>query len=102
MGADSGAVFIRLADIVRANRDQPAIRNFELTIELHKPFRLPAILGTETSAAEDENHRILSLQLGELPAFRGVVGKLIVGQDGTWNNVRSHAKSSIVGCASVV
>src|SRR6266516_6168285 len=43
---------------------------------------------------------MLSLQFGELPAFRGVVGKLIVGEDSPWNNVRSHMKSSIVGCAS--
>jgi len=37
---------------------------------------------------------MLSLQLGELPALRGVVGKLIVGEDSPWNNVRSHVKSS--------
>ena len=36
---------------------------------------------------------MLSLQFGELPAFRGVVGKLIVGEDSPWNNVRSHIKS---------
>ena len=35
-------------------------------MELNKPLSLPAVLGTETSAAEGENHRILSLQLGEL------------------------------------
>jgi hypothetical protein len=30
------------------------------------------------------------LQLGELPAFRGVVGKLVIGENSTRNNVRSH------------
>ena len=38
-------------------------------MELNKPLSLPAVLGTETSAAEYENHRILSLQLGELAAW---------------------------------
>ena len=92
VGADSAAIFIRQSDIVGANRDKPAIGNLELTMEFSKPFRLPAVLGLETSAAEDENHRMLSLQFGELPAFCGVVGKLIVGEDNPWNNVRSHIK----------
>jgi hypothetical protein len=69
-------------------------------MEFNKPFSLPAVLGAETSAAEDENHWMLSLQLGELPAFRGVVGKLIVGEYSSWNNVRSHMKSYIVAFAS--
>jgi hypothetical protein len=33
---------------------------------------------------------MLSLQFGELPAFRGVVGKLIIGESGPWNDVSSH------------
>jgi hypothetical protein len=37
------------------------------------------------------------LQFGERPAFPGVVGKLIVGEDSLWNNVWSHIKSSLVG-----
>ena len=100
VGADSAAIFIRQSDIVGANRDKPAIGNLELTMEFNKPFSLPAVLGAETSTAEDQNHWMLSLQFGELPAFRGVVGKLIVGEDSPWNNVRSHVKSSGVGCAS--
>jgi hypothetical protein len=59
-------------------------------MELNESFRLPAVLGAETAAAEDKNHWMLCLQFGELPAFRGVVGKLIVGEDSPWNNVRSH------------
>jgi len=66
-------------------------------MELDKPLGLPAVLGAETSVAEYENHRMLSLEFGELPVFRGVVGKLIVGEDGPGNNVRSHLKSSAVG-----
>jgi hypothetical protein len=90
VGADSAAIFIRLCDIVGANRDQPAIANLYLTMELNKPFSVPPILGAETSAAEDENHWVWSLQFGELSMFRGVIGKLIVGEDGPRNNVRSH------------
>jgi hypothetical protein len=43
---------------------------------------------------------MLSLQIGELPALCGVVGKPVVGEDGSWNDVRSHLKSSTVGIAS--
>src|SRR6202045_4570410 len=60
---------------------------------------LPGILWAVTSATEDENHWILSLQCGELPAFRGVIGKLIVRKDSPWNNVRSHRKEEVdVSC----
>jgi hypothetical protein len=68
-------------------------------MDFSKPFSLLAILGAETSTAENENYGMLSLQFGELSAFRSVVGKLIDGEDGGWNNVRSHGKSSTVGCA---
>jgi hypothetical protein len=100
VGADAGAILIRLGDVVGANRDQPAIGNLQLTMECNKPFRLPAVLGAETSATEDEDHRMLSLQFGEFPAFRGVVGKLVVGEYSPWNNVGSRMESSTVGCAS--
>jgi hypothetical protein len=100
VGADSAAVFIRLTDIVGAYRDKPAVANLELAMELNKPFSLPAILGAETSAAEDENHGMLSLQVGELPVFRGVVGKLIVGEDSPWNNFSSQAEPSLLESAS--
>jgi hypothetical protein len=32
-------------------------------MKLNKPFVLAAVLGAETSAAQDQNHRVLSLQL---------------------------------------
>jgi hypothetical protein len=100
VGTDSAAIFTRLSNIVGANRDEPAIPNLELTMELDQPLSLPAVLGSVTSAAEDEDQWILSLQFGELPVFRGVVGKLVVGEDGPGNNVRSHIKSSSLGCVS--
>jgi hypothetical protein len=65
-------------------------------MELDKSFSLPAVLGAVPSAAEDENHRMLALQLGELPALRGVVGQFVVGEDSPWNNVRAHMKSSLI------
>jgi hypothetical protein len=65
-------------------------------MKLNKPFMLAAVLGAVPSAAEDENHGILSLQFRELPAFHGVVGKLITGEDSPWDYVRSHMKSSSI------
>jgi len=94
VGANSTAILIRLSDIVGADCDQAAIANLELTMELNQPFSLPALFGAEASPAEDENHRVLSLQFGELPALSAIVGKFIVGEDSPRNNVRSHLKSS--------
>jgi len=77
-----------LAEIVAAMEIQ--ICPDEKRNPVDQPFGLPAVLGAVTSAAEDENHWMLTLQFGELPALRGVVGKLIVGKDSPWNDVRSH------------
>jgi len=49
-------------------------------VKLKKSFMLPAILGTITSAAENENHRMLSLEFRELPTLRRVIGKLVIGE----------------------
>jgi hypothetical protein len=87
VSTDSGAIFVRLGDIVGANGDKAAVGNLKLMMELNKQFRLPAVLGTETSAAEDENHRMLSVQFGKLSPLRGVFGKLIVGEYRPWNDV---------------
>jgi hypothetical protein len=100
VSADTAAIFVRLSDVVGTDRDKPAIANLHLTMEFKKPFSLSTVLGAESAAAEDEHHGMLSLQFGELPPFRGLVGKLIVGEDSPGNNVRSHRKPSTVGCAS--
>jgi hypothetical protein len=63
-------------------------------MEFKNPFMLSAVLGAESAADEDEHHRVLALQLRELPAFRRVIGKFVVGENGPWNNVRSHIKIS--------
>jgi hypothetical protein len=93
VSADSAAIFVGLGDIVGADGDQPAIGNLEFAVKLDQQLGLSAVLGAIASAAEHENHRMLPLQFGELPAFRGVVGKLVVGEDGSGDNVRSHGES---------
>jgi hypothetical protein len=60
---------------------------------LEEPLMLPAILGAETSAAQDEDQGMWSLQFGKLPPFRPVVGQLVVGKDSPGNNVGSHKRS---------
>jgi hypothetical protein len=90
MSADTAAIFVRLGNVVGADRDKAAIANFHLTMEFKKPFSLSAVLGAETAAAENEDHRVLALQLGELPVFPGVIRKLVVGEDSPGNDVVSH------------
>ncbi len=87
--ADPGSKLIRLGDVVRADRDQPAIAYFKLTVKLKKSFMLPVVLGTIAPAAENENHGMVFLQ------FRGVVGQLVVRKDRSGNDVRSHGKPSL-------
>jgi hypothetical protein len=60
-------------------------------MELHESFRLPAVLRAEPSATQHEDHRMLPLQIGQLPPFRGVVGEFVVGEDGARHDVGSHA-----------
>src|SRR6185503_3215111 len=83
-----------LRDGVRADRDEPAVPHLELAMEFKQPLRLAPVLGAVTAAAQDEDHRIRSLEFGELPALRGVIGKLVVGEQRPGNDVRSHLDSS--------
>src|ERR1700738_3266820 len=99
VSADSAAIFVRLGDIVGADRDHPAIANLHLTMELQQTFCLTAIFWAEAAAAKDEPHGILSLQLGEFSMLRGMVAQLIVGENSSRHHVGSHLKSSIVWCA---
>jgi hypothetical protein len=43
---------------------------------------LPAVLGTEPSSTEDKNHRLLSLQFGELAVFGSLIRKIVIGECG--------------------
>jgi hypothetical protein len=97
VGVDSAAKFVRASDVVGADRDELAITNFDFTMELNQPLRLPAVLGSIAAAAQDEDHRILALELGELPASGGVVGQLVIGEDGSGNDVSAHENSSTCG-----
>jgi hypothetical protein len=63
VGADSGAVFVGLGDAVGADGDESTVAYLHLAMELDEELRLTAILGAEASAAQDEHHRVLSLQL---------------------------------------
>jgi hypothetical protein len=58
---NSGAEFIRLGYVVSADRDQAAIANLKLPVELNKAFVLPAVFWAKTSPAKNENHWMLSL-----------------------------------------
>jgi hypothetical protein len=92
MSTDPTAIFIRLNDAVGADRDEAAIGNRKLPMELNKPLGLPAVLGAVTAAAENEHHRVLSLQIGKLAALSCVVGQLVIGKDRPWNDVGSHLR----------
>jgi hypothetical protein len=59
-------------------------------MELPESFGMPTVFGAVTATAQNKNHRMLPLQIGELPAFRGVVGELVIGEHSPRNNVGSH------------
>jgi hypothetical protein len=63
-------ISVILSVLIVTNRQS----NFQLAMERQKPFCLPSVLRTEASAADDQNHWILPLELGEPAAFRGVIG----------------------------
>src|SRR5271165_7340042 len=73
MRADAAAKFVGLYDVVGADRNQPAITNLHFAVKLDKSLSLPTILRAVAAAAQDDDHRILSLQLRELSALCGVV-----------------------------
>jgi hypothetical protein len=95
VSADTGTIFVRLSDVVGTDRDKPAITNLHLTMEFKKPFSLSPVLGAEAAAAQDEDHGMLALQLGEFPALRRLVGKFVVGENGPWNYIGPHKISSV-------
>lgn len=90
MGANSAAKFIGLDNVVGSDCDQPAICNLELAVELNEAFVLPTLLWAETAATENKNHRIWPLEFREPPTLGAMVGKLVIGEDSTWNNIISH------------
>ena len=81
MRADPGPEFICVGDVVCADRHQPAITDFHLTMELKQSFMLPAIFRAISAAAENHDHRIQRLQLGQLAMFPGLIRKLVIWED---------------------
>jgi hypothetical protein len=63
-------------------------------MQFDKEFGLPAVLGTKTSAAEYENHRMLTLQLRKLTAFGSMVSQFVVRKERAGDNVGSHIKTT--------
>ena len=61
MRTNSATIFIRLDDGVGGDGDQFAVRDLELAMQRNKSLRLPAILRTISSAAENKNERIVPL-----------------------------------------
>src|SRR5262249_8871757 len=59
--AYAGAKLIRFSDVVSADCDQPAVAHLHFTMKLNKSFMLAPIFRTKTSAAQNDNHRILFL-----------------------------------------
>ena len=94
VGADARAVLVGQSDVVSADRDQTAVSNFHLAMELDQEFGLTAILGTITTTAEHQNHRMLALELRKLAALRGVIGQVVVKEVRTRNHVGSHGYSN--------
>ena len=51
VGADAGAIFIRLGDIVGADGDEAAVGDFEFAMKLDEEFSLATVFRAEASAA---------------------------------------------------
>jgi hypothetical protein len=56
---DAGAIFVRLSDVVRADRNKSAIADLELAMQLDESFGLPTVFGAVASAAEDQNQGVV-------------------------------------------
>jgi len=74
MRSYASAVLVGRRKVVRADRDQAAVTDFHFTMEFDQTLCLPTILWTETSSAENQNHRIGPLQIRELAVSTRVIG----------------------------
>src|SRR5271154_1494188 len=68
MRVDPRAVFIRLNDVVGADRHQPAVTDFHFAVQLHQPLGLAPILRAKPSPTEHHDHGIRSLHFGKFAA----------------------------------
>jgi hypothetical protein len=74
MRPDAGTVFVGRRQVVSADGDQTAVTDFHFAMEFDKTLCRPTIFWTETSAAENQDHRIGPLQIRELAMFTSVIG----------------------------
>ena len=51
---------------------------------------LAPVFRTKRAAAQNHDHRVLALQFGKLAMFSGVIGKLVIREDCSWNIVGAH------------
>ena len=107
VGGKTAAIFIRLCNVVGTDGDEAAVGNFELAVELNKSFGLPAVFGAGAAPAENENHRMLSLQFGKLPGVSRRDRKARSRGRCCGNDVRSHMDSSRIslkrrGCSDLL
>ena len=87
VGADAAAKLVRLEQVVGRDRDETAVADLHLAVELQEPFVLPPVLRTEAAAGEHQHQRIVALQLRERAVLAAVVGELVVGKDGAGDDV---------------
>ena len=61
MRADARTEFVELHRLVGADGDQLAVADLHLPVQLQQALVLPAILGTEVAARQDDDHRVATL-----------------------------------------
>src|ERR1700730_9847331 len=59
-------------------------------MKLHEPLQLSAVFRTVAAAAQHEDHWIGGLQLRQPAMFARVIGKFVIRQYGSRNDIGSH------------
>ena len=91
MRAGGRAKLVGLEQVVRGDRDEMAVAHFHLVKELDEALVLAAILRAEPPATQDDDERVVLLELRELPVRSGLIGQLVVGERRACHDVFSHA-----------
>jgi hypothetical protein len=64
--ADAASVLAGLRDVVGADRDHAAVADLDLAVQLYEQLGLSSALRTKAPAAQDQDQRMLALELGQL------------------------------------